>query len=70
MKRKTALQGGNVTMEYTERWLSPLGGITLAGEDACLTGLWFDGQKGQGVDARHTEKHLPQPIHLFCFTLK
>ena len=24
---------------------SPLGGITLAAEDDCLTGLWFDGQK-------------------------
>ncbi len=32
-------------MEYTWHILSPLGGITLAGDGEALTGLWFDGQK-------------------------
>ena len=31
-------------MEYTSLYDSPLGGITLAGDGAALTGLWFDGQ--------------------------
>ena len=30
---------------------SPLGGITLAGEDDALTGLWFDGQAHFGSTA-------------------
>lgn len=30
---------------YIFRYSSPLGGITLAGEGGCITGLWFDGQK-------------------------
>ena len=32
-------------MEYTCRYSSPLGGITLASDGDHLTGLWFDGQK-------------------------
>ena len=32
-------------MEYTKRYVSPLGGITLASDGEALTGLWFDGQK-------------------------
>ena len=32
-------------MIYTGTYISPLGGITLAGNNECLTGLWFDGQK-------------------------
>lgn len=32
-------------MEYISHYASPLGGITMAGSDAALTGLWFDGQK-------------------------
>ena len=32
-------------MIYMGRYDSPLGPITLAGEDGALTGLWFDGQK-------------------------
>lgn len=31
-------------MTRTWHYDSPLGGITLAGEDGALTGLWFDGQ--------------------------
>lgn len=31
-------------MNFTYRYTSPLGGITLAGNGGSLTGLWFDGQ--------------------------
>ena len=36
-------------MIYMGRYDSPLGPITLAGEDGALTGLWFDGQKYFGA---------------------
>lgn len=47
-------------MEYTYHYDSPLGGITLAGNGAALTGLWFDGQKyfAYGLDKEHQEKEL------------
>ena len=32
-------------MIYIASYTSPLGAITLAGDGAALTGLWFDGQK-------------------------
>lgn len=32
-------------MRFIYRYLSPLGGITLASNGTQLTGLWFDGQK-------------------------
>lgn len=32
-------------MAYMHHYASPLGGITLAGDGAALTGLWFDRQK-------------------------
>ena len=32
-------------MNYTQKYASPLGGITLASDGANLIGLWFDGQK-------------------------
>ena len=34
-------------MIYTCHYPSPLGGMTMTGEGETLTGLWFDGQKGQ-----------------------
>lgn len=48
-------------MNYTQRYASPLGGITLASDGERLTGLWFDGQKhfAEGLGARHEEKRLP-----------
>lgn len=48
-------------MEYTYRYDSPLGGITLASDGTVLTGLWFDGQRhfARGLDADHSEKALP-----------
>lgn len=32
-------------MNFTYRYTSPLGGITLASDGESITGLWFDGQK-------------------------
>ena len=48
-------------MIYMGRYDSPLGPITLAGEDGALTGLWFDGQKyfGAGLPAGTTEGEPP-----------
>ena len=47
-------------MDHTAHYISPLGGITLAGTGDALTGLWFDGQKyfGSTLSADHTEKDL------------
>ena len=48
-------------MQYTFKYRSPLGGITIAADDEGLTGLWFDGQKyfADTLSARHEEKMLP-----------
>ncbi len=48
-------------MDYTHHYESPLGGITLAADGECLTGLWFDGQEhfAGGLDPRHAEGRLP-----------
>ncbi len=48
-------------MEYTHRYRSPLGGITLASDGDALTGLWFDGQKYflDTLCKEHQEKRLP-----------
>ena len=48
-------------MEYTHRYASPLGGITLASDGNALTGLWFDGQKyfAATLDTEHRETALP-----------
>lgn len=48
-------------MDYTYRYPSPLGGITLASDGNALVGLWFDGQKyfGATLDAAHEERRLP-----------
>lgn len=48
-------------MQYTSKYQSPIGGITLAGDETGLTGLWFDGQKyfAATLDAEHEEKDLP-----------
>ncbi len=48
-------------MEYTHRYLSPLGGIVLASDGEALIGLWFEGQRyfGAGLNGEHTEKLLP-----------
>lgn len=48
-------------MEYTSRYESPLGKITLASDGDALTGLWFDGQKyfGSTLEQKHEPKELP-----------
>lgn len=48
-------------MQYIYKYLSPLGGITVAGNDSGLTGLWFDGQKyfADTLSEECEEKMLP-----------
>ena len=48
-------------MDYTWRFDSPLGDITLASDGEGLTGLWFDGQKrwGAGLGSERAEARLP-----------
>ena len=48
-------------MDFTHRFSSPLGGITLASDGEALTGLWFDGQKyyTASLEKEHEEKRLP-----------
>ena len=48
-------------MIYTQKYLSPLGGITMASDGKAITGLWFEGQKyfGTGLSENSQEKSLP-----------
>ena len=48
-------------MQYTSQYQSPLGGITLASDGECLTGLWFDGQKyfADTLETESERKDLP-----------
>lgn len=48
-------------MTFLWHYESPMGGISLAGEDNALTGLWFDGQEhfGSTLDQRVEEQWLP-----------
>jgi methylated-DNA-[protein]-cysteine S-methyltransferase len=48
-------------MDYTFRYTSPLGDITIAGNDFALTGLWFDGQKyfADNLNPEHKERFTP-----------
>ena len=48
-------------MDFTHRFNSPLGGITLASDGESLTGLWFDGQKyfAASLEKEHEERMLP-----------
>jgi methylated-DNA-[protein]-cysteine S-methyltransferase len=51
----------NETTQYTDRYHSPLGVITIASNGEALTGLWFDGQKyfGDTLSAENKEQDLP-----------
>ncbi len=48
-------------MDYIHRYLSPLGGITLASDGEAIVGLWFDGQKyfADIITQNTPEKMLP-----------
>ena len=48
-------------MDFTHRFNSPLGGITLASDGEALTGLWFDGQKyfAESLEKEYEERMLP-----------
>lgn len=48
-------------MDYTHRYSSALGGITMASDGEALTGLWFDGQRhfGSTLAPGHEERDLP-----------
>ena len=48
-------------MDYTHRYLSPLGMITLASDGEALIGLWFEGQQyfEAGLNGETAEKSLP-----------
>lgn len=48
-------------MQFTYKYSSPIGGITIASDGESLTGLWFDGQKyfANTLDSRHKEIILP-----------
>ena len=50
-------------MDYTARYHSPLGGITMASDGEALTGLWFDGQKhfAATLDQEH-QTHEDHPV--------
>ena len=48
-------------MIYTWHYKSPMGDITMAGEEHALTGLWFDGQKyfAAGMPGECAEEETP-----------
>ena len=48
-------------MDFTHRFNSPLGGITMASDGEALTGLWFDGQIyfAASLEKEHEERMLP-----------
>lgn len=53
--------GRQKSMDYTYRYPSPLGNITLASDGTDLIGLWFDGQKydRSTLASNHREQKLP-----------
>ena len=42
-------------MEYYSGYLSPLGPMTMTGDEDALTGLWFDGQRYYAAGRKKTE---------------
>lgn len=49
-------------MQYTSRYLSPLGRMLLASDGESLTGLWFEGQKYYPVHLSHQPKEQELPV--------
>lgn len=52
---------GEMIMQYTTSYQTPLGQVLLAADETGLTGLWFEGAKhyGAGLDPEHEEKEMP-----------
>ncbi len=48
-------------MEFTEKYMSPLGEILISCNENALTGLWFEGQKyfAEGLDNVNEERPTP-----------
>ena len=48
-------------MQYTSKYVSPIGDILLASDGTHLTGLWFERQKyfADTLSGEHEEKNLP-----------
>ncbi len=48
-------------MQYTVKYISPLGSILLAADEIGLTGLWFMGQKyfARNLEPHYMEKEIP-----------
>ena len=49
-------------MQAVFHYQSPLGGITMAGDEEALTGLWFDGQKYFGRTLDQAAQTLDLPV--------
>ena len=60
--RRYNKQLGGISMIYTCNYLSPLGEILLAADEAGLTGLWFVGQKYFANTL--PEEHIPQETEI------
>ena len=60
MKERNAA-GVIKTMQYTQKYRSPLGEILLAADEQGLRGLWFEGQKyfAYNLEKEHEERSLP-----------
>lgn len=50
-----------ISMQYTGKYISPLGSILLAADEIGLTGLWFMGQKyfARNLEPHYMEKETP-----------
>lgn len=51
-------------MTYTKRYMSPVGEILLAADDAGLTGLWFEGSKYFAAELPKTHIEQDTPVLL------
>ena len=55
-------------MTYTKRYMSPIGEILLAADDAGLTGLWFEGSKYFAAEL--PEAHIEQDTPVLLETIQ
>ncbi len=49
-------------MQYTTKYVSPMGEILLSCDDIGLTGLWFDGEKYYANNLNPEHKEMEHPI--------